>query len=121
MDQHHLILLFLQLCAMLAVALVFGQRARRLHFPAVLGELERGHKVIRYDSRLIQHHERIVVAGRCSQTSVSDDMVRQVQAALNGYLQEVFRAFHLGKVLDELIVVMGGQNVQLILKTAQVA
>jgi Kef-type K+ transport system membrane component KefB len=42
MDQHHLILLFLQLCAMLAVALVFGQSARRLHFPAVLGELGGG-------------------------------------------------------------------------------
>ena len=39
LSEHDLVLFFLQVCAMLAVALVFGQVMRRLGQPAVLGEL----------------------------------------------------------------------------------
>lgn len=39
MNHHELILFFLQIGTMLAAALVFGQIARKLHQPAVLGEL----------------------------------------------------------------------------------
>jgi Kef-type K+ transport system membrane component KefB len=42
MSHHDLIVLFLQICAMLGVALVFGQGMRRLRFPGVLGELGGG-------------------------------------------------------------------------------
>ncbi len=42
MSHHDLIVLFLQICAMLGVALVFGQGIRRLRFPSVLGELGGG-------------------------------------------------------------------------------
>jgi Kef-type K+ transport system membrane component KefB len=39
MSHHDLILFFLQISVILAVALLFGQVARKLHLPAVLGEL----------------------------------------------------------------------------------
>jgi Kef-type K+ transport system membrane component KefB len=39
MSHHDLILFFLQVCTMLGVALVCGQAMRKLHQPAVLGEL----------------------------------------------------------------------------------
>jgi len=39
MGHHDLVLFFLQISVILAVALVFGQVARRLHLSAVLGEL----------------------------------------------------------------------------------
>jgi Kef-type K+ transport system membrane component KefB len=39
MTHHDLILFFLQISVILAVALLFGQVARKLHLPAVLGEL----------------------------------------------------------------------------------
>jgi len=42
MNHHESILFFLQIGTMLAVALVFGQIARKLHQPAVLGELVGG-------------------------------------------------------------------------------
>ena len=42
MSHHDLIVLFLQICAMLGVALIFGQGIRRLRFPSVLGELGGG-------------------------------------------------------------------------------
>lgn len=42
MNHHELILFFLQICIMLTVALVFGQVMRKLHQPAVLGELAGG-------------------------------------------------------------------------------
>lgn len=39
MEHHAVILLFIQICAMLAVALVFGQMMRKLHQPIVIGEI----------------------------------------------------------------------------------
>jgi len=39
MSHHDLILFFLQISVILAVALVFGQMMRRLHMPVVVGEL----------------------------------------------------------------------------------
>lgn len=39
MDHHDLILFFLQICVMLAAALVFGQVMRKLRQPVVIGEL----------------------------------------------------------------------------------
>ncbi len=42
MNHHELILFFLQICIMVTVALVFGQVMRKLHQPAVLGELAGG-------------------------------------------------------------------------------
>jgi Kef-type K+ transport system membrane component KefB len=41
-SHHDLVLFFLQVCTMLAVALVCGQVMRKLHQPAVLGELVGG-------------------------------------------------------------------------------
>jgi Kef-type K+ transport system membrane component KefB len=42
MNQHGLILFFLQIGVMLGIALIFGQGMRRFRFPAVLGELAGG-------------------------------------------------------------------------------
>ncbi|MBM3239217.1 cation:proton antiporter [Candidatus Poribacteria bacterium] len=39
MSHHDVVLFFLQISSMLAVALIFGQVMRRLHLPIVLGEL----------------------------------------------------------------------------------